>query len=336
MNHETSDPEQQAFAELGPEVILDAVDSLGFMTSGRFLALNSYENRVYQVGLEEAAPLVVKFYRPGRWSNEAILEEHAFSFELADEEIPVIPPLIGPNGDSLHQYGSYRFALYPSHGGHAPELDKPEHLEQLGQFIGRIHAVGQRSPFIHRPALDIEDFGHLPRKFLLSHGWLPDHVRHNYEAVSEQLLDRIDSILSQTSGIESIRLHGDLHPGNILTRDDVFHIVDLDDCRSGPAVQDIWMLLSGDRSERTLALMTVLEGYEQFRDFNSVELNLIEALRSLRLIHYAAWLAQRWQDPAFPKAFPWFNTTSFWEEYVQQLREQLPAMEEDPLRLFPV
>jgi Ser/Thr protein kinase RdoA (MazF antagonist) len=334
MTERPQDEEQQAFADLSPDHILDAIDSLGYSTSGRLLALNSYENRVYQIGLEDDSPIVAKFYRPGRWSNDAIHEEHEFSQELATQGVPVVPPLV-KNDQTLHQFGPYRFAVYPSYGGHTPELDNPEHLEQLGRFVGRIHSIGRQKPFEHRPTLDIQSFGHEPRAYLLDSSFLPDHVRHNYEQVSAQLLGLIEQTFSGAINIENIRLHGDLHPGNILTRDEVFHIVDLDDARTGPAIQDLWMLLSGDRSERTIGLMDVLEGYEQFCSFNTAELNLIEALRSLRLIHYAYWLAKRWHDPAFPLAFPWFNSVGFWEEHVQQLREQLFAMEEEPLRLFP-
>jgi len=335
MTHEQLDAEQQAFAELSPDHILDAIESLGYYSNGRLLALNSYENRVYQIGVEDAPLLVAKFYRPQRWTNEAILEEHQFSQELHDAEVPVVPPIADDNGHTLHVHGPYRFALYPSYGGHTPELDNPDHLEQLGQFIGRIHSVSQKKDFQHRPTLDIKGFGHTPRSYLLECPLMPEHVRHNYEQVSAQLLEKIEQTFARVDDVTHIRLHGDLHPGNILTRDDAFHIVDLDDARMGPAVQDIWMLLSGDRPERTAGLMDVLEGYEQFCEFNTAELGLIEALRSLRLIHYAYWLAKRWHDPAFPLAFPWFDSARFWEEHVQHLREQLVAMDEEPLRLFP-
>lgn len=325
-----STADNQAYHALGPETILDAVEGRGFLTDGRLLALNSYENRVYQVGIEGAEPLVAKFYRPGRWSNAAIREEHAFSLELATEEIPVIPPLV-LEGQSLHHWGPYRFALYPRRGGRTPELDDPEHLHQLGRLLGRLHNVGAARVFEHRPQLSIEHFGLESARLLLDQGFIPSHLVEGYHRLTQELLDAIRMAFAQAPPMPWLRLHGDLHQGNILWRAGAPQLVDLDDARSGPAVQDLWMLLAGDRRERTLALSDLLEGYCQFRDFDPRELRLIEPLRTLRLMHYAAWIARRWTDPAFPRAFPWFGTPAYWEEHLLTLREQIEAMGEPPL-----
>ena len=326
-------PDQTApadYARLTPDTLLGAVESLGYITSGQLLALNSYENRVYQVGLEDAAPLIAKFYRPHRWSDAAIMEEHAFALELAAHEIPVVAPLKSGQ-TTLHSFEGYRFAIYPRQGGHWPELGSREERLWMGRFIGRIHAVGAARPFEHRPALDIDSFGHRPSRFLIEGGFLPEHIETAYRTLVADLLDRIGEYFERTSGISRIRLHGDCHPGNILWTDDGPHFVDLDDCRSGPAIQDLWMLLSGDRSEMQLQLGEILEGYEQFRELDYREVQLIEALRTLRMIHYAGWLARRWDDPAFPRAFPWFNTPRYWEEHILALREQAALLQEPPL-----
>ncbi len=318
------------YSGLTPDVLLDAVDACGFQTDGRFLALNSYENRVYQVGIEDAVPLIAKFYRPSRWSNHAILEEHRFSLELAGEEIPVVAPLI-VNQDTLHTSHGYRFALYPRQGGHWPELNTREESEWMGRFIARIHAVGATREFLHRPVLDIESFGIQPSRYLLENGFIPSHIETAYETLTSDLLDQVIGIFSGAGNIRHIRLHGDCHPGNILWTDNGPHFVDLDDCRTGPAIQDIWMLLSGDRNEMQSKLIDIMEGYSQFNEFDHRELLLIEPLRTLRMIHYAAWLARRWQDPAFPAAFPWFNTDRYWEDHVLALREQAGILNEPAL-----
>ncbi len=323
--------EQQAYAGLGPDAILDAVEAAGYRTDGRLLALNSYENRVYQVGLEDAQPLVVKFYRPGRWTDAAIQEEHDFSLELAAREIPVIAPIRDSHGRTLLHHGPYRFALYPRRGGRAPELDNADHLEQLGRFLGRIHNLGAVRPFEHRPTLSIRDFGEDSCRYLLESGHIPAYLQTAYRTLAEDLLARIRNCYERAGDVEYIRLHGDCHPGNILWTDDGPHIVDLDDARMGPAIQDLWMFLSGDRSYRQERLMDLLVGYTDFRDFNTRELHLVEALRTLRQMHYAAWIARRWDDPAFPQAFPWFAEAKFWEEHILGLREQAAAMDEAPL-----
>ena len=320
------------YDRLTPDVILDAIESTGYLADGRMLALNSYENRVYQIGIEEDKPLIAKFYRPGRWSDDEILEEHAFTQELADREIPVVPPLnIG--GKTLHEFDGYRFSLSPRRGGRAPELDNPDVLEWMGRFLGRIHAVGAIRPFVHRPTITVAAFGDQPRDWLLQHKFIPADLRETWLSVLNQALAGVRACYAQTSEVKDIRLHGDCHAGNVLYTDDGPHFVDFDDCRSGPAMQDLWMLLSGSREEMTRQLRDVLEGYEEFADFDRHELPLLEALRTLRLIHYAAWLAQRWDDPAFPLAFPWFNTQRYWQDRILELREQVAAMEEGPLLL---
>ena len=318
------------YAGLTPDVMLNAVDSVGYRTDGRLLALNSYENRVYQIGIEDEKPVVAKFYRPGRWTSEQILEEHAFTLELAAREIPAVPPLVMA-GRTLHEFEGFRFAVYPRRGGRAPELDDPETLEWLGRFIGRIHAVGALTPFVHRPALDIETLGEEPAEYLLTQNLIPDDLHAAYESVLDQVLDGVHETFDRCKPARALRLHGDCHPGNVLWTDDGPHFVDFDDARSGPAIQDLWMLLSGDRAAMTRQLSDVVAGYEDFQEFDRGELGLIEALRSLRLVHYSAWLAKRWEDPAFPAAFPWFHTTKYWQDQILQLREQVAAMQEPPL-----
>ncbi|MBL8525502.1 MAG: serine/threonine protein kinase [Betaproteobacteria bacterium] len=320
------------YANLSPDIILDAVESLGLLADGRLLALNSYENRVYQIGIEESTPLIAKFYRPGRWSDEQILEEHLFTQELAEREIPVVAPL-ALGGKTLHEFDGYRFSLAPRRGGRAPELDNPDVLEWMGRFLARIHAVGSIAPFNHRPVISIESFGDQPRDWLLAHDFIPVDLRETWRSVIDQALLGVRASYERAGDVRNIRLHGDCHAGNVLYTDDGPHFVDFDDCRSGPAVQDLWMLLSGTREEMTRQLRDVLEGYEEFADFDRRELHLLEALRTLRLIHFSAWLAQRWDDPAFPIAFPWFNSQRYWQDRILELREQVAAMEEGPLQL---
>lgn len=298
---------------------------------GRLLGLNSYENRVYQIGIEDGEPLIAKFYRPQRWSDAAILEEHAFSLELAEREIPVVAPVtIGEL--TLHRFEGFRFALYPRRPGRAPELDDVEVLEWLGRFLGRIHAVGATAEFAHRPTLDIESFGDDSLAYLLAHDFIPLDLLPAYRSTVEDMLRRVRQIYAEAGSLAAIRLHGDCHPGNILWRDGPY-FVDFDDCRMGPALQDIWMLLSGDRVAMTHQLDHILDGYRDFCDFNAAELRLLEALRSLRMLHYSAWLARRWADPAFPLNFPWFNTQQYWQDQILALREQRALLDEAPLEL---
>ncbi|HZQ73631.1 MAG TPA: serine/threonine protein kinase [Burkholderiales bacterium] len=314
------------YAALTPDVVLDACSALGLRPDGRLLSLNSYENRVYQVYMEEGPAVVVKFYRPGRWSDAQIAEEHEFAAELAAHEIPVVAPI------HVSSFGGFRIAVYPRRGGRTPELDKPDTLQWIGRFLGRIHARGATKPFRHREALTPESFGTAPRQFLLSTGFIPADLLEAWKAVTEQALFLVQRIFEENRA-KNIRLHGDCHAGNILWTDDGPHFVDLDDSRMGPATQDLWMLLSGDRAGMTLALSDVLAGYEQFMEFDRRELPLLEALRTLRLIHYSAWIARRWDDPAFPAAFPWFNTQRYWQDRILELREQIALMEEPPLQV---
>jgi Ser/Thr protein kinase RdoA (MazF antagonist) len=274
--------------------------------------------------------VVAKFYRPERWTDDAILEEHAFIAELAAREIPAVPPL-RLAGATLHRHAGFRFAVFPRQGGRPPELDQPGVLEWLGRFLGRIHAVGGIARFAQRPALDIASFGEEPRDWLLEHDFIPPPLREVWRGVVEQALAGIRHCFERAGPLRSIRLHGDCHMGNVLWTDAGPHFVDFDDARSGPAVQDLWMLLSGERAERTRQLHAILAGYEDFAEFDASELHLVEALRTLRLIHYSGWIARRWDDPAFPLAFPWFDTPRYWEERILELREQIAAMDEPPL-----
>jgi Ser/Thr protein kinase RdoA (MazF antagonist) len=319
-----------AYQDLTPDDVIASVETLGLRCDGRLLALNSYENRVYRVGLEDAPPVVAKFYRPGRWTDAAILEEHDFAHELAGDEIPVVPPLVHA-GRTLHLRGEFRFAVYPCHGGRAPELDDMNLLEQLGRLVARIHLRGARRPFDHRMRLGLDSYGEASRDALLAGGFIPDDLRDAYEGICEHAFAGVRACFDRADPTRTLRLHGDFHPGNVLVLGEQVHIVDLDDTLTGPAVQDLWMFLSGSRDEQTPQLTKLLSGYTEFRDFDPLELHLIEALRTLRIMHYAAWLARRWRDPAFQIAFPWFNTQRYWDEHVLALREQVALMEEYPL-----
>lgn len=322
--------EKTDYTDLSPDIVLQALDARGFETSGRMLALNSYENRVYRIELEDARPLVAKFYRPGRWSNAAILEEHAFAHEIATAEIPVVPPMI-IDGETLLQHEGYRYALYPLQGGRWPELNQQEDLIWCGRFIARIHMIGQRSQFSQRNEISIARQGVESSQYLLQQKCIPEYLVESYQSLCKDLLQQIEHCFSSAGNFTTQRIHGDCHRGNILWTDDGPHFVDLDDCCTGPAVQDLWMLLAGDRNEMTGQMCDLLEGYNEFAEFDLRELHLIEALRSLRMMYYAAWLARRWDDAAFPQAFPWFNTTRYWEEHVLELREQLSRMQEPTL-----
>lgn len=320
-----------SFSTLSPDLVLDALSSIGLHGDGRLLALNSYENRVYQIGMEEGPPLVAKFYRPGRWSDAAILEEHAFVAELVEREIPVVPATALEGGKTLHQFDGFRFSVFARHGGRAPELEDRATLEWMGRFIGRIHAVGALQTFQQRPTLDVQTFGEEPRDYLLDQGFIPPDLDAAYSSVVNQALDGVRRCFDRAGSVASLRLHGDCHCGNVLWTDAGPHFVDFDDSRMGPAIQDLWMLLSGERADMVRQLSDLLAGYEDFFDFDPRELYLIEALRTLRLIHYAAWLARRWDDPAFPVAFPWFNTQRYWQDRILELREQVALMDEAPL-----
>lgn len=322
--------EFQAFDALDPELLIAAIEAQGFRCDGRFLTLNSYENRVYQVGIEDEEPVVAKFYRPDRWSDSQILEEHAFTFELSDAEIPIVAPLrIGTT--SLFSFDKYRYAIFPRRGGHAPEFDNPEHLEMLGHLLGRIHLIGAREGFSDRQTMSIS-FAEANAEFVLQH-MISAELKDVYQSICEELFVQIHRAFEQRSQLPVIRIHGDCHLGNFLWRDPQLWIVDLDDCCNGWAMQDIWMLLSGDRQNRSRQIQEFAEAYNEFYDFPTQQLSLIEPLRSLRMINYTGWLARRWQDPAFPHNFPWFNTHRFWSEHILSLREQLSNMDEDPIKL---
>lgn len=331
------------FCGLTPELMLDALDSVGLRSDGRFLQLNSYENRVFQVFLIDGSAVVSKFYRPARWTDAQILEEHAFSAELAAEEIPIAAPLalmadvtaplpvsLSGSPATLAQVsaaeGVYRFAASLRKAGRAPELEQPDTLEWIGRFIGRMHAVGARQPFAHRRSLTVAEFGWDCRDWLVAHGHLPPDVASEWRSAVDEALDAVQRAFDRVGALRTIRLHGDCHVGNVLWTDAGPHFVDLDDCLMGPAVQDLWMLLSGDASAARQQLRALLTGYEQFMDFDDRELALIEPLRTLRIVHQSAWLARRWNDPAFPPSFPWFGTSAYWQQMSQQLRQQVAVL----------
>jgi len=325
-------PSAHPFVRLTPDVVIEAMEALGLDSDGRILALNSYENRVYQVGLDGAEPVVAKFYRPGRWSVPTILEEHEFAFELTAAEIPVVAP-IELGGRTLFECQGFHYCIYPRRGGRWPELDGPEDRAWMGRFLARIHLVGARRRFEHRPTLSWQALGRDSSNYLLKQGWLPPHLETAYASLVRDLLALIEQRFAEATPYRLQRLHGDCHAGNVLWTDAGPHFVDLDDCMTGPAVQDLWMLLSGPPDEMSRQLGEMLEGYFQFADFDPRELLLIEPLRTLRMMNYAAWLARRWDDPAFPRAFPWFGEPRYWERHVLDLREQLGAMEEPALAI---
>ena len=334
------------FDALTPQAVLDLLDAVGVRGDGRLLQLNSYENRVFLVMLEDGGAVVAKFYRPGRWQDAQILEEHAFAAELAEAEVPVVAPHRLVDGHTLaHARANgqdFRLAVYPRCAGHGPELDRPDTLRWLGRLVGRLHAVGAVRPFRHRRALTAETFGHAPLARLMASGLIPPAQAPGWQALCTQALaavDRAFAAAQDAGAMQTLRLHGDCHPGNILWRDagDAGgpHIVDLDDAVTGPAIQDLWMLLSGEREAMRTQMAAVLDGYRQFRPFDARELALIEPLRTLRMVHHSAWLAERWTDPAFPAAFPWFGSAGYWGQQATELGEQIEAMASAPLDLGP-
>ena len=322
--------EQAPYSGLGPDTVLDAVESLGFVADGRLLTLNSYENRVYRVGLVGRGAVIAKFYRPGRWSSQAIVEEHAFTAELAEAELGVVPPF-AQAGSSLHEHAGFRFSVCDSIGGQAPESGDRNTLRQLGRTLARLHVVGARRAFAHRPVLDIDTYGHGPVQRLLGEDWVPAHLFTPFETLARHLLEHVESTFAQFEAVPRLRLHGDCHVGNILHRDDGIHLLDFDDALTGPAVQDLWMLVAGEGEDLRRQWDALLEGYSLFRSFDTRELALVEALRTLRMLHFNGWIARRWHDPAFPVAFPWFEDTAHWERLIGQMHEQLAALQEPPL-----
>ncbi|MEE9342665.1 MAG: serine/threonine protein kinase [Gammaproteobacteria bacterium] len=310
------------YETLTPDRVLNSIEALGYEINGHLLALNSYENRVYQIGINENEFVIAKFYRPGRWSRETIQEEHDFSHELAQNELPVIAPFRDKDGKTLHSSADFLFSVSPRSGGHWPDLNTKEQREQMGRLLGRIHAIGALQPFQHRQTFTVDN-GRRSQQFLLENAIIPDYLKPAYSTLTEDLLDAINNTFSAVSPYRQIRLHGDCHPGNILwSADQGPRFVDLDDASNGPAIQDLWMLLSGDAMEMRQQLEDLLAGYETFYDFDFSTITLIESLRTLRIMNYAAWLAQRWDDPAFQIAFPWFESSRYWEEHILSLREQ--------------
>ncbi len=320
------------FERLTPEFILNAVEAEGLWCDGRIFPLNSYENRVYQVGVEDSAPLIAKFYRPGRWSYAQIKEEHDYTYELESHELPVVTPLRREDGESVRSFEGFYFSLYPRKGGHAPELDQLDNLFILGRLMGRIHAVSATSPFKHRPTIDVRSYGEECVEFV-TENFIPDSLKSAYGSLTRDLLAILRERLGEEYRRSCIRTHGDCHIGNMLWRDDQVHFVDFDDARMAPAIQDVWMLLSGERHLQIQQLSEIVEGYDEFYDFPLQQLKWIEPLRTLRMLHYCAWLARRWEDPAFPRNFPWFNTERYWGEHILELREQLSLLGEPPLAL---
>jgi Ser/Thr protein kinase RdoA (MazF antagonist) len=321
------------YARLKPEVILDAVESTGLRADGRLLALNSYENRVYQIGIEDAARWSRSSIDRGAGPRRAIREEHAFALELAAQEVPVVAPLADAAGETLHPHQGFLFALYPRQGGRSPDLEQRENLVRIGRFIARIHAVGRAGSFAARERLDAAELGEIAREDVLASERLPFELESVYEDLSADVLDRIVRRIAEAGPVPMIRLHGDTHPGNILWTESGPHFVDLDDACTGPAVQDLWMFLSGDAVEMSSQMLALLEGYETFVRFDRRELALITPLRTLRILRHAAWLARRAGDPAFVQAFPVFYTTRYWEDHILTLREQAAALDEPPMYL---
>ena len=321
------------YDRLSPDMIIDAVESVGYLSDARLLALNSYENRVYQVGIEDGTPLIAKFYRPERWTEAQIQEEHSFSLELQDAEISVVAPIVDDKGVTLHTFEGFQFALFPRRGGYPPELDNLDNMLVLGRTLGRIHAVGRAGQFKARHSISVQSMLIDSRELLLN-SFIPRSLLPAYESLTEDLRKIVESVYGEVRPDDLIRIHGDCHVGNILWRDNTAHFVDFDDCCSAPAIQDLWMFLNGERHERQLQLSELVEGYSEFCDFDPRQIRWVETLRTLRLINYAAWLARRWEDPAFPRSFTWFNTERYWADHILELREQMSALQEEPLQLL--
>ncbi|MEM7362995.1 MAG: serine/threonine protein kinase [Pseudomonadota bacterium] len=334
MADETDEPDSAAhpFTRLTPDLVMDATESVGFRCDARILELNSYENRVYQIGIEDDEPVIGKFYRPERWTEAQILEEHTFTQLLADSDISAVPPMI-IDGSTLHEFDGYRFSLSPRRGGRAPAVDDLGTLEILGSHIGRIHAVAGEGGFTHRPLFGLQEFGLDARDAVVAAGYIPTELMPAFDSLYDGILADLAALFERVS-VNTLRLHGDCHMGNVLWRDDLPHFVDFDDARSGPAIQDLWMMLSGEREQQQNQMMHILRGYRQFNHFNLAELQLIEGMRALRMIHHVAWIARRWDDPAFPRAFPFFDSERFWSEHLLSLKEQWARLSEPAIEIF--
>ena len=329
MINKSSAADVKPFTGLSPEVVLDAAASVGLEVDGRLFALNSYENRVYQLG-RPGGMLVLKFYRPARWSDAQIEEEHTFTAELAAAELPVAAP-VRIEDRTLFRYRDFRFAAFPWMAGRAPELDAPEARQIFGRTLARMHQIGALRPFLARPKLGIQRLGWEARDQVLAGELLPEYLQERYESTSATLLEKVETTFQQAGDVRDIRIHGDCHMGNLLWNERGPVLVDLDDCAMGPRVQDLWMMLAGSGSEQQRQWSELLEGYAQFADFDFREVRLIEALRALRMIHHAAWVSHRWLDPAFPRAFPWLGEARYWEGYLRDLMEQLEVIDDPPL-----
>ncbi|MDI9244882.1 serine/threonine protein kinase [Marinobacter sp. CHS3-4] len=321
------------YDSLTPDVILDGLEDAGFEVSGRLFALNSYENRVYQIGIEEQSPVIAKFYRPGRWSEPQIREEHDFTRQLLDADIPVVAPMALPTGETLGRVGEFLFAVFPQRGGQAPDTSVTDTLYRLGQWLGQLHNCGDTQDFVERPTMDLIQGLRANNEFLVNAGWVPEDLRPAWDSLLPDLIASCKRRMDDAGDVHSLRIHGDCHAGNILCREEQMLFVDLDDCRTGPAIQDLWLLLNGDDVERGQQFGELLEGYEMFRDFNRRERHLIEPLRCYRQIAHCAWLAKRWDDPAFPRFFPWFAQPRFWSDQILSLREQLAALQSPSISL---
>lgn len=328
-----TDASTHPYDTLTPDALLDAMEQAGFAVSGRLFALNSYENRVYQVGLEDARPVIAKFYRPGRWTEAQIREEHSFTLELQEADIPVVAPMAMPSGDTLGKHQGFLFAVFPQRGGQAPDTSVTDTLYRLGQWLGQIHNIGARTRFRHRTEMSLLEGIESANRVLLEGNWIPEDLRPAWDSLIPDLIRGCAARIEDAGETEALRIHGDCHAGNILCRDEQMLFVDFDDCRTGPAIQDMWLLLNGEDAERGAQLGELLEGYEMFRDFNRRERHLIEPLRCYRQISHCAWLARRWDDPAFPRFFPWFAQPRFWSDQILSLREQLAALQSPSLAL---
>ena len=309
-----------SFYNLTPDTVLRCIEQSGLSPSGQYMVLNSYENRVYDLTLEDDSHIITKFYRPGRWSLEQIIEEHSFLAELAENDIPVCSPLSFADGRSVHETDGIYYGIWPRTGGRSSDELSDTELEILGRLLARIHNTGAARQNSGRLVLNTENYARLPLAFLASKGFLPDQYIKRYSDAVNEIAGIYDSL---SSGVPVHRIHGDCHLGNLLHGPDGWFFLDFDDFLTGPAVQDIWMLVPARDVAGLAQRQVFLEAYRQFREFDESWLRLIEPLRALRYIHYSAWIARRWDDPAFPAAFPHFGTDNYWEEETRNLEDQI-------------